>query len=57
MNQVLYNKAKGRSRQSAIEQGAYDGRFRTKIVVNKKKNEFKKLRNTKHQIQKGGYYE
>ena len=54
MNKVLHNKSKARTRQLAIDQGAYDGRFRTKIVVNKKKNEFKKLRKNKHIIQKGG---
>lgn len=35
----LYSKAKGRHRERMIEDGAYDGRFKTKVV--KKKDKYK----------------
>ena len=33
--------AKKKQRESAKEQGFYDGRFKTKMVPNKKKNKYK----------------
>ena len=44
MNKTLLNMAKARQREQAIEDGYYDGRFRTKVVKDKKKQE-KKHRN------------
>ena len=34
--------AKKKQRESAKEQGFYDGRFKTKMVPNKKKDKYKK---------------
>lgn len=50
MNTILYKKSKGRARVKAIEQGAYDGRFRTKIVIDRKKNQYKKFRKEKFKL-------
>jgi len=36
------------NRESAKKQGFYDGRFRTKVVPDKKKNLYKKLRKNKN---------
>lgn len=44
MNKKLFQKAKARERERAIEDGFYDGRFKTKIVKDKKKEE-KRQRN------------
>ena len=38
--------AKKKQRESAKEQGFYDGRFKTKMVPNKKKNKYKNKLNT-----------
>ena len=35
------------NRQRAVEQGFYDGRFRTRVVNKKKKNAYLKLRKSK----------
>jgi len=32
----LYSKAKGRHRERMMDDGAFDGRFRTKVVPHKK---------------------
>jgi len=37
MNKKLYNMAKAKQRERAIDDGYYDGRFRTKVVEDKKK--------------------
>lgn len=50
MEQILYKKAKGRARELAIEQGAYDGRFRSRVDKNRKKDEFLKLRKEKFKL-------
>ena len=38
--------AKKKQRESAKEQGFYDGRFKTKMIPNKKKNKYKNKLNT-----------
>lgn len=35
------------NRKSAVKQGFYDGRFRTKVVSDKKKNAYLKMRRNK----------
>jgi hypothetical protein len=37
MNKKLFNMAKAKQRERAIDDGFYDGRFRTKVVEDKKK--------------------
>ena len=50
MNKTLHNKSKARARKEMISQGAYDGRFTTKVVSDKKKDQYLKLRREKHNI-------
>jgi len=39
MNKKLFNMAKAKQRENAKEAGFYDGRFRTKVVEDKKKKQ------------------
>ena len=39
MNKRLFNMAKARQRDNAIADGFYDGRFREKVVEDKKKKQ------------------
>ena len=50
MNKILHKKTKARQRRLAIDQGAYDGRLRTRVVVNKKRNHHIDLRRNKSKI-------
>lgn len=50
VSETLRKRSKGRARLLAIEQGAYDGRFRSKVVPDKKKNQFKKFRKEKFKL-------
>lgn len=43
----LYLHIESQNRQKAKEQGFYDGRFKTKIIRNKKKEAIKKLSRSK----------
>jgi len=47
MNKKLFQMAKGRERERAVEDGFYDGRFRTKVSKDKKKEQ-KKHQNKKY---------
>lgn len=47
---ILLKKSKGRNRNRAIEAGAYDGRFLTQVVPDKKRSLHKKYRKNKHKI-------
>lgn len=42
MNKKLFQMAKAQERERAIEDGFYDGRFKTKVVKDKKKSEKRK---------------
>lgn len=42
MNKELFNMAKEAERESAKNQGFFDGRFRSRVVKDKKKEESKK---------------
>jgi len=44
---IGFNVAKRLQRKLAIAQGFYDGRFREKVVIDKKKEQNKKLARTK----------
>jgi hypothetical protein len=46
----LYNISQTINRKSAVSQGFYDGRFRTKVVSDKKKTEYIKLRKQKIKV-------
>jgi len=50
MNEELFNMAKGRERESAKEQGFFDGRFRPKVIKDKKKEDSKKKSRKKLRI-------
>jgi hypothetical protein len=47
----LYHHIESQNRESAKEQGFYDGRFQTKIIRNKKKESTKKLTRKKVRIE------
>jgi hypothetical protein len=50
--QTAFETAKKLQRKLAMQQGYYDGRFRTKFVKDKKKEEEKKLARKKVELRK-----
>jgi hypothetical protein len=48
MDRKLFKMAKGSNRQKAIDDGFYDGRFRPKVVPDKKVKEERKSRKHKN---------
>jgi hypothetical protein len=48
MDKKLFNMAKGSNRQKAIDDGFYDGRFRPKVVLDKKVKEQRKSKKHKN---------
>ena len=47
---ILRKAKKAKAREKAMSDGAYDGRFSTKVVKDKKKEEHRKLRKEKHKL-------
>jgi hypothetical protein len=52
--QTAFNTAKRLQRKLAMQQGFYDGRFKQKVVKDKKKEEQRRLARKKVDIQKEG---
>ena len=50
MNKELHKRSRARTRQQALEDGFYDGRFLSKVVQNKKKMQYLKFRKNKFKI-------
>ena len=48
MDKKLFNMAKGSNRRKAIDDGFYDGRFRPKVVPDKKVKEQRKSKKHKN---------
>lgn len=44
---INFNIAQTVNRQKAVDEGFYDGRFRSRVVPDKKKNTYRKLRKQK----------
>ena len=44
---VIFKIAQTVNRKRAVEQGFYDGRFKSRVMPNKKKNAYLKLRKSK----------
>lgn len=47
---ILQKAKKAKAREKAMSDGAYDGRFSTKVVKNKKKDDYRKFRKEKHKL-------